>query len=106
MKLYIDLKKTAPALMLMGVVDAFEYKNNVKTENLIGLKLQCVIPTQKFASVNVAIPDVSKKDVFVEMLKNSEQGYVPIRLVNAEATAYVMNGKQGISIHADDAKAV
>lgn len=104
MKIYIDVKKTlGTGLMMVGADNWFEFKDGSRSDNLLGCRINLVLPAQKFSQVNVKIAD-KNADEYAGLLASTEQGYLKVELIEPEGTVYYINGKQGLSIKAKDIK--
>lgn len=100
MKIYVDIDKTlTKQIYMVGADEWFEFKDGHRTDNLLGARANLVLPLQKFAKVNCKIAGVRADDLN-KLLEDANSPFISVKLVEPEATVYMMNGKMGVSISA------
>lgn len=106
MKIYVDINKTLGKILYMvGADDWFEFHDGKRTDNLLGARVNIVLPLNKFARVNVKLPNKKSSDL-QKTVDDTDGGFVQVRLIEPEAIVYMFNGKQGISVTAEDVEFV
>ena len=100
--LRIDPASLGHRFWCVGVVPAYEYKNGIKTDNVVGHKYLIALPEKNLEKIGVRIDGPQQLD--------EPDGYVEVAFDDLTIKPYVMNGKVGISyraagIHAVNAKA-
>lgn len=104
MKIFVDVEKTlGDGIMLIGADDWFEFKDGKRTDNLLGCRLNLVLPGRKFEKINVKIAD-KKAEEYIKAL--GENPFLKVELIEPEGTVYYINGKQGLSVEAKDVKII
>ena len=91
--LIISPESLGERLWLTDVVAVFEYKDNRKTENIVGYRYVIVLPDRNFDKIGVKIEGA-------QQLKPPENGSVDVRFDNLELFIYMMNGSPQIGARA------
>lgn len=83
--LVIDINKTLGThFWLLEVAPAYEYKDGVKTNNLVGYRYTVTLPDKNFEKLGVKIPG--------DPIVTEVEGYLEVKFHGLEVTPY-MSGK-------------
>lgn len=88
----IDTRTLGSTLLLVDVLPAYEYKDNKRTENIIGYKYAVAMPEHGLDKISVKIE--GKK------LMEAPDSYVEVQFKDLELFMYMMNGKAEIGARA------
>lgn len=90
--LTIDPKSLGSALWLVGVIPAYEYKNNARTDKIAGYRYSVAMPEKSLEKINVRIDG--------KQLMEAPDGYVEVRFTGLEVFIYFQNGQPQVGAKA------
>lgn len=96
--LVIDPYKTIGRTLLVNVLDVTEYKNGLKTDNIIGYKYEVAMIDHNLDKISIKI--LGKK------LMDAPENFVEVTFDNLELYLYMMNGNLQIGARATGISAV
>lgn len=106
MKYYVDLNKTlGQVLYLVGVKKWVRYEDDKPTSEILGVKVDVAAMVPQPVTVSVKILD-GEVEKYKKILDSSSNQLLKVELVNGVGTYYSFNGRAGLSIVADDVKAL
>ena len=94
--LRIDPASLGEKMLLVEIIPAYEYKDGVKTNNIIAHRYVVALPKHNLEKIGVRIDG--------EQLMDKPEGFVEVEFENLEVFAYEMRGTVQISAKATDIK--
>lgn len=82
--MYIDNDCLGSSMILIGVEEYFEYRQNVKTDNRLGYRYSVILPGKSYEVLTVKIPGGKQIDV-----KGNES--IPVTFDNLSVKPYIAN---------------
>ena len=92
--LRIDPASLGEKKLLVEIIPAYEYKDGVKTNNIIAHRYVVALPKHNLEKIGVRIDG--------EQLMDKPEGFVEVEFENLEVLAYEMRGTVQISAKATD----
>ena len=92
--LRIDPASLGEKKLLVEIIPAYEYKDGVKTNNIIAHRYVVALPKHNLEKIGVRIDG--------EQLMDKPEGFVEVEFENLEVFAYEMRGTIQISAKATD----
>lgn len=92
----IDVKALLKGAMLVAINPAFEYKDGLKTDNIVGYKYSVMLPALNYDKCNVKIAGN-------KMLEVGDEAY-PIIFDGVVAKIYNIDGRYDVSLSATSVK--
>ena len=83
--LQVDPKSLGNKFWLVGVTAAYEYKNNVRTDNVVGYNYEIALPERGLDKIRVKIDGA-------KLVNAPENGYVEARLENLDVFIFWSRG--------------
>ena len=90
--LIIDPKSLGQKLWLVDVIPAYEYKEGVRTDNLVGYRYAVAMPEKGLEKINVRIDGQQQVD--------KPSGYAEVRFTGLELFIYWGNGQPQVGARA------
>ena len=90
--LRIDPASLGEKMLLVEIIPAYEYKDGVKTNNIIAHRYVVALPKHNLEKIGVRIDG--------EQLMDKPEGFVEVEFENLEVLAYEMRGNVLISAKA------
>ena len=90
--LIISPKSLGEKLLLVDVVPYFEYRDNRRTDNVLGYRYTIALPDKEFDKISVKIEG--------KQLLEKPEGYAEVTFTGLELSIYMMNGQPQVGAKA------
>ena len=91
--LTIDPRSLGSKLWLVDVAPAYEYKDNRRTDNVLGYRYSICLPEKSLEKINVRVDGK-------QLLEKPESGYVEVTFTGLEVFIYWQSGQPQVGARA------
>jgi hypothetical protein len=95
--LRIDPKSLGPTMLLADISPSYEYKDGVRTDNLVGYAYEIVLPAHKLEKLRVKV--LNTKTPLIDIDKEEVPVGTQVQFIGLEVGSY-FSKTQGVSVTA------